>query len=139
MGLDPSRWRLSHPAKMGILALGIPVTAVLGVALTGANTSIAPLFHSLADTRQGGGVLWVVGELTTFGALGIIVYQWMQFEERQAVRADRRLDAEDARALEAQRLAIHAPAEDGSLPGPLAAEPVTAVVHQADTGAPPAP
>ncbi len=37
VGRDPSRWRLSYPAKLGILAIGIPVTAVLGVALTGAT------------------------------------------------------------------------------------------------------
>jgi len=138
VGLDPSRWRLSHPAKMGILAVGIPVTAVLGVALTGANTSIAPLFHSLADTREGGGLLWVVGELTTFAALGIIVYQWMQYEERQAVRADRRLDAQYARELEAEGLASGAPGS-GSPARPRAADPVAAVVHRADPAAPPAP
>ncbi len=94
VGRDPSRWRLSHPAKLGILAIGIPVTAVLGVSLTGASTSVAPLFHSVADTHNGGSILWIVGEITTFVAMGIIVFQWMQFEEREAVRADRQLDAQ---------------------------------------------
>ena len=42
VGIDPSRWRLSFPAKLGVLAAGIPVTAILGIALTGARTSIAP-------------------------------------------------------------------------------------------------
>ncbi len=94
VGRDPSRWRLSHPVKLGILAIGIPVTAILGVSLTGANTSIAPLFHSVGDTHTGGSILWIVGEITTFVAMGIIVFQWMQFEEREAVRADRLLDAQ---------------------------------------------
>ncbi len=94
VGRDPSRWRLSHPAKLGILAIGIPVTAILGVSLTGANTSIAPLFHTVGDTHVGGSVLWIVGEITTFVAMGVIVFQWMQFEEREAVRADRLLDAQ---------------------------------------------
>ena len=102
VGLDPSRWRLSYPAKLGILALGIPVTAVLGIALTGAQTSIASHFHSLADTHRGGSILWIVGELTTLVAMGIIVFQWMQYEERQAARADRQLDA--AEAAETARL-----------------------------------
>jgi len=93
VGRDPSRWRLSYPAKLGILAIGIPVTAVLGVSLTGAHDSIAPLFHSVADTHQGGSILWVVGEITTFVAMAVIVYHWMRFEEREAVRADRQLDA----------------------------------------------
>jgi len=94
VGRDPSRWRLSYPAKLGILAIGIPVTALLGVSLTGAHTSIAPLFHSVADTQRGGSILWIVGELTTFGAMAVIVYHWMRFEEREAVRADRLLDAQ---------------------------------------------
>ncbi len=94
VGRDPSRWRLSYPAKLGVLAVGIPVTAVLGVSLTGARASIAPLFHTLADTQRGGSILWVVGEITTFVAMALIVYQWMRFEEREAVRADRLLDAQ---------------------------------------------
>ena len=94
VGRDPSRWRLSYPAKLGFLAVGIPVTAVLGVSLTGAHDSIAPLFHTVADTQRGGSILWIVGELTTFVAMAVIVYQWMRFEEREAVRADRLLDAQ---------------------------------------------
>jgi cytochrome c oxidase assembly factor CtaG len=93
VGRDPSRWRLSHPVKLGFLAVGIPVNAILGVSLTGATASIAPHFHSLGDTHVGGSVLWVVGELTSLIAMGIVLYQWMQFEEREAVRADRRDDA----------------------------------------------
>jgi cytochrome c oxidase assembly factor CtaG len=96
VGRDPSRWRLSYPAKLGLLAVGIPVNAILGVSLTGATASIAPHFHSLGDTHVGGSVLWVVGELTSLIAMGIVLYQWMQYEEREAVRADRRDDAATA-------------------------------------------
>jgi putative membrane protein len=96
VGLDPSRWRLSHGPKLGILAIGIPVTAVLGLALTGARSSVAPLFHSVGDTHAGGSILWVAGELTTLLSMGIVVYQWMRAEERKAERADRRLDALEA-------------------------------------------
>ena len=65
------------------------------MSLTGAVVSIAPHFHTLGDTKAGGSILWVVGELTSLVALGIVLYQWMQYEEREAVRADRRSDAED--------------------------------------------
>ncbi|HTT87706.1 MAG TPA: cytochrome c oxidase assembly protein, partial [Acidimicrobiales bacterium] len=102
VGRDPSRWRLSHPLKLGFLAAGIPVNAILGVSLTGAAASIAPHFHTLADTKAGGSILWVVGELTTLIAMGIVLYQWMQFEERQAIRADRR-GAGGERAIGAPR------------------------------------
>ncbi len=98
IGRDPSRWRLSHPAKLGLLAIGIPVNAILGVSLTGATASIAPHFHSLGDTHVGGSILWVMGELISLITMGIVLYQCMQYEERAAVRADRRSDAAAAMA-----------------------------------------
>ena len=101
VGLDPSRWRLSHPQKLVMLAAGIPVSAIVGVTLTGARSSVAPLFHTVADTRAGGSILWVAGELTTLVALGIVVAQWMGYEERRAARADRLLDAAEAADSEA--------------------------------------
>jgi len=93
IGKDPSRWRLSYPVKLGLLAAGIPITAVLGLALSGARTSIAPHFHTVADVRSGGSILWVLGELTMLVAMGLLLFQWMRFDEREAVRADRHADA----------------------------------------------
>jgi putative membrane protein len=113
VGRDPSRWRLSHPAKLGFLAAGIPVNAILGVSLTGATASIAPHFHTLGDTHVGGSILWVVGELTSLIAMGIVLYQWMQYDERQAIRADRRADAEAALANDTGTAAT-SPAHNGS-------------------------
>jgi cytochrome c oxidase assembly factor CtaG len=98
VGVDPSRWRLSFPAKLGALAVGIPTTAVLGLALTQSRVSIALRFHTVADTHAGGSILWIVGELFTLGAMGIVVVQWMRVDDREAVRADRRADAVDARS-----------------------------------------
>jgi cytochrome c oxidase assembly factor CtaG len=105
IGKDPSRWRLSFPAKLGLLATGIPVTAVLGLALTGANTSIAPHFHTVADTRAGGSILWIVGELTMLTAMGLLLFQWMRFDEREQARADRHADQEAAAAAAAMEVA----------------------------------
>ena len=90
IGLDPSRWRLSYPAKLGFLATGIPVGVIIGLTLTGAHTSIDPGVHSLADTHAGGALLWVVNELFTLAALAIVGVQWMRAEERAGARADRR-------------------------------------------------
>jgi putative copper resistance protein D len=112
VGRDPSRWRLSYPAKLGFLAVGIPVNAILGVSLTGATVSIAPHFHTLGDTHVGGSILWVVGELTSLIALGIVLYHWMQYEEREAVRADRRADT--AAATAAAAVTAASPAHNGS-------------------------
>ncbi len=96
IGKDPSRWHLSYPMKLGILASGIPVTAVLGLALSQARTSIAPGFHTVIDTRAGGSILWVVGEMFMLGAIVLLVAQWMRYDEREAVRADRRIEAQEA-------------------------------------------
>ena len=99
VGIDPSRWRLSYPMKLGFLAVDIPVGTLLGLGLTQTNESIAPLFHSLSDTHAGGSILWILGEIFTFLAMGIVVIQWMRADVREAARADRRADAATARAV----------------------------------------
>jgi putative membrane protein len=96
VGIDPSRWRLTPPMKLGFLAVDIPVGTLLGLALTQASVSVAPSFHTLADTQQGGGILWIASELFTFAAIGIVVFQWMRSDTREAARGDRRADADYA-------------------------------------------
>ncbi len=98
VGVDPSRWRLSFPAKLGYLAVGIPTTTILGLALTQSRSSIAPLFHSVSDTHAGGAILWIVGELFTLGAMAIVVVQWMAVDRREAIRGDRQADAAEQAA-----------------------------------------
>lgn len=100
VGKDPSRWQLSYPKKLGFLASGIPVTAIIGATLTGARTSLAPRFHTVADVHSGGAILWVVGEFTMLVAMGLLLHQWMRFDEREAMRADRRGDLETHEALQ---------------------------------------
>jgi putative copper resistance protein D len=102
VGIDPSRWRLSFPMKLGFLAVDIPVGTLLGLGLTQTRDSIAPLFHSVADTHAGGATLWILGEIFTFVAMGIVVTQWMRADVREAARADRRADAATARAVARQ-------------------------------------
>jgi putative membrane protein len=110
VGVDPSRWRLSFPAKLGYLAVGIPTSAILGLALTESRTSIAPQFHTVADTHAGGAILWIVGELFTLSAVAIVGIQWMRADSRQAARNDRRTAADGAPGGDA--------AADGGRPGP---------------------
>jgi cytochrome c oxidase assembly factor CtaG len=106
VGLDPSRWKLSFPAKLGYLATGIPIATFLGLALVSARYSIDPAIHTLADTHAGGGALWILSELYTLGAMGAVLVQLMHSEERAAARYDRRMDHEQAnveREAELQR------------------------------------
>ena len=92
VGVDPSRWHLSYPIKLGFLAVDIPVGTLLGLGLTQTNTSVAPAFHTLADTHNGGAILWIASEIFTFAAMGIVVFQWMRADVREAARSDRRAD-----------------------------------------------
>ena len=90
VGLDPSRWRLSYPARLGYLASGIPVNAIIGVALTNQRASIDPAIHTVADTHAGGAILWGGGEILIVAALGVMFVQWSSFDRREAARLDRR-------------------------------------------------
>ena len=121
VGIDPSRWRLSHGAKLGLLAVGIPVNALLGLVLTGSRVSVAPAFHTVGDTHRGGSVLWIVGELVTLVAMAIVVSQWMRYEQREAVRADRRLDALEAEEARHAEHACRAEDADVDVPAPVEA------------------
>jgi cytochrome c oxidase assembly factor CtaG len=96
VGLDPSRWRLSFPARLGYLATGIPVTTFLGLGLVSSRYSIDPAIYTLSGTQSGGGALWVLSELFTLVAMGCVLLQLMHTEERAAARYDRRLMHEEA-------------------------------------------
>ncbi|MGH9293592.1 MAG: cytochrome c oxidase assembly protein, partial [Acidimicrobiales bacterium] len=84
----------SYPAKLAYLGTGIPVNAILGIALTGSHGSIDAAVNSVADTRAGGAILWGVGELIFVAGLAIMYFQWSEQDRREAARADRRLDRE---------------------------------------------
>jgi len=114
VGLDPSRWKLSFPAKLGYLATGIPVTTFLGLGLISTTTSIDPAIHTLADTHAGGGALWVLSELFTLGAMGAVLVQLMHSEEREAARYDRRMMHEEANLQREADLAAQRSAREAS-------------------------
>jgi putative membrane protein len=98
VGLDPiPRWKMGYGARMLNLALGVPVEAFLGIALLN-DAKPAASIYTLASTHAGGGLLWVLSELFTVGALIPIFFQWMRSEDRAAAREDARLDAEAERA-----------------------------------------
>jgi len=81
--------------------------------LTGSHGSIRTALPHAGRHPRGGSILWVVGELTCGSSPGIVLYHWMQYEEREAVRADRRADTA---AATARRRAVTAasPAHNGS-------------------------
>jgi putative copper resistance protein D len=108
VGVDPMPRSLGYGARLLFVAVVLPFHAFLGVALLGTNTVLAKdwyaqvsrpwLSSALSDQRLGAGILWGFGELFGLVALAIVLYQWMRHDEREAIRIDRRLDAEAAGA-----------------------------------------
>ncbi|MGH9298243.1 MAG: cytochrome c oxidase assembly protein [Acidimicrobiales bacterium] len=98
VGLDPTRWRMSYPVRLGYLATGVPINAMIGIALTLNHASIDPRIHTLADTHAGGGVFWGISELILLAGIAVMYVQWSRWDDREAARADRRLDRELARS-----------------------------------------
>jgi cytochrome c oxidase assembly factor CtaG len=106
VGLDPSRWRLPHIARLLFVFLMVPFHAFLGVAILNSGRVLAPTLESfqrswgptpLADQHLGGAILWGAGDLIALGAVLGILISWASYEEKVvAVREDRRLARERA-------------------------------------------
>jgi putative copper resistance protein D len=112
VGLDPSGWRLPDWSRLLLVLLAVPFHVFLGVAILSSDQVIAGEWYAslarswgstaLADQRTGAGILWAVGDLLSLAAAAIVMWKWIEHDEREAVRLDRRLDA-GLRADEAVR------------------------------------
>ena len=112
IGVDPVAHRLPHGARLLFVFLAVPVHAVLGLALLGADDLLAGGYYgevertwgasARSDQRTGAGVLWAAGELFGVVLTGVVLAQWMRHDERVAAREDRR-DDERRRAATAAR------------------------------------
>jgi putative copper resistance protein D len=106
VGLDPSRWRLPHIARLLFVFLMVPFHAFLGVAIMNSGRVLAPTLESfrrgwgptpLADQQVGGAILWGAGDLIALLAVLGVLISWASYEEKVvAVREDRRLARERA-------------------------------------------
>ena len=106
VGLDPSRWRLPHIARLLFVFMMVPFHAFLGVAILNSGRVLAPTLESfqrswgptpLADQHVGGAILWGAGDLVALSAVLGILISWASYEEKVvAVREDRRLARERA-------------------------------------------
>jgi cytochrome c oxidase assembly factor CtaG len=113
VGIDPTRWRLPHLARLLFVFLMVPFHAFLGVAIMNSGRLLAPglaSFHRswgptpLADQQAGGAILWGAGDLVALGAVLGILVAWASYDQNVvAVREDRRLARE--RAARAARAA----------------------------------
>jgi len=107
VGRDPSRWKLSYPAKLLYLFLAMPALTFLGLALMNANHVIYPTYaaasaargwgmSALDDQKLAGFIMWVPGGMFVLAAILWTSAQWMKAEQRAGERIDRILDARRA-------------------------------------------
>lgn len=105
VGRDPSRWKLSYPAKLLYLFLAMPALTFLGLALMNATQVIYPSYavaaatrgwgmSALQDQELAGFIMWVPGSMFVLVAILWTFAQWMKAEQRQGERIDRILDAQ---------------------------------------------
>lgn len=92
---DTSRHHLSHPGRVVLLLLSMPLEALPGIWMRFQSTPIAPI-NTLADTRAGGEVFLVAATGACSLWLVAVVSQWFAF----AVREERREQARDSTDLE---------------------------------------
>lgn len=107
VGRDPSRWKLTFPAKLLYLVLAMPVLTFLGLALVNSNQVIYPTYAAVAaargwgmsaldDQKLAGFIMWVPGSMLVLAALLWVFGQWMKAEQRAGERIDKVLDARRA-------------------------------------------
>lgn len=101
IGADPSPHRMSYPARLFYLALGMPLSSFLGMVIFSAQTVLYPHYATLErdwgmtpleDQALAGGIMWVGGDAAFVVALVVVVAAWLRHEEREGRREDARLE-----------------------------------------------
>jgi cytochrome c oxidase assembly factor CtaG len=128
VGVDPTRWRLHHLARVLYVFLMVPFHAFLGVAIMNSNALLAPTLGSfarpwgptpLADQQAGGAIMWGVGDIISLVSVIAILAAWASYEEKVAAREDRRIARERAARARAAGPAAAAAPEAAAQHGPV--------------------
>ena len=124
---DPAPYRMNHPARIGYVFLQMTQNTFLSVVILGASGVLYAHYRTLVipwggdpldDQKLAAGFMWIAGDLCFITAILGIVWSWMRFEARDAVRADRVADVEMAQIrIREQQLAERLARERGE-PGP---------------------
>lgn len=92
VGKDPIvHWKMGYGANLAALLVGGAMETFLGVVILMQRTPIASMY-SLTSTHAGGALFWISTELLTVGGMVPIVVSWMRSDQRDAARADARLE-----------------------------------------------
>jgi len=127
IGLDPSPYRLSPPARILYLFLMMPQNTFLALTIYSATAPLYAFYATtvrgwgpdpLTDQQAAGALMWVWGDLTFLVAMLAAVAVWARDDEAAAVRQERAVDAERAAIRErearlAERLAAEQPPGGG--------------------------
>jgi len=114
VALDPSPWRMSHPARMLYTGLQMPQNTFLAFVILNASVPLYPHYASLnlgwgptaiADQQLAGAIMWIVGDLVFMFSMILMLAGWMRSDEREAKRADRQAAAAMA-AIHERELAL---------------------------------
>lgn len=117
LGLDPIPGRVAYPFRMLMAFATLPFHAFLGVTIMEMKDAIAGDWYYglhrswgpsvMQDQSVAGGILWASGDVVGLIFFGVMFVQWVRQSMREAERVDRRLDREEAAALNA----VHADVE----------------------------
>jgi putative membrane protein len=100
VGADPSPRRISHPARLLYLFLAMPQMTFLGLAIYSSDRIMYPHYlaaggrfavHALSDQHLAGAIMWTSSMFLIVPALSLVLLDWMNREDREAVRTDQRL------------------------------------------------
>ena len=100
VGADPSPHRLTYPGRILYLALGMPLSSLLGLVIFSAQQPLYPHYEDLVrdwgptvmeDQALAGGIMWAGGDAAFVLALVLAVAAWLRHEERENIREDARL------------------------------------------------
>jgi putative copper resistance protein D len=103
VALDPTPWRMSHPARIGYLFTQMTQNTFLAVVILNATSVLYPHYATivrpwgmtaLEDQRLAAGLMWILGDAIFLTAILGVVLGWMRAEARDEARNDRRADAE---------------------------------------------
>jgi len=138
IGADPSPHRMSYPARLGYLALGMPFMSFLGLVIFSAQNVLYEHYLTLdrdwgwtvlEDQNWAGGIMWAGGDAAFVLALLLTVGAWLRHEEREGKREDFRLARQKAAREKATRDRVvteepHAAEEPHAVEGTDPADPV---------------
>jgi putative membrane protein len=102
-----ARWRLSHPLRLLYLAVAMPQSTFLALAIWSSSRPLYPRYVEIAerwgvdaraDQRLAGGIMWVAGDLVLLGAVLAVAGAWASHEQRVTARREALEDREGSRA-----------------------------------------